>query len=130
LTYSCAVKKMRRGIESALRSGDSPQGKMIQFVETGRFTKYVADYLSDEEVNALQLELLKNPEAGDVIKGSGGIRKIRCGGKGKGKRGGYRVIYYYLAKAGQIWLLAIYAKNEIENLTAKELKTIAEELER
>ena len=103
---------------------------MIQFVETGRFTKYVADYLSDEEVNALQLELLKNPEAGDVIKGSGGIRKIRCGGKGKGKRGGYRVIYYYLAKAGQIWLLAIYAKNEIENLTAKELKTIAEELER
>lgn len=67
---------------------------MILFVETSGFTKYVTAYLSDEEVNALQLVLLENPEAGDVIKGSGGIRKIRHGGKGKGKRGGYRVIYY------------------------------------
>lgn len=122
--------KKRRGSGSTLRAGGSPQAEMIQFVETSGFTKYVTAYLSDEEVNALQLVLLENPEAGDVIKGSGGIRKIRHGGKGKGKRGGYRVIYYYRTKAGQIWLLTIYAKNEMEDLTAKELKTIAEELER
>jgi mRNA-degrading endonuclease RelE of RelBE toxin-antitoxin system len=104
--------------------------KMIEFIESSRFAKQIAHYLSDEEFNELQQALLKNPESGAIIKGSGGIRKIRWGGKGKGKRGGYRIIYYYRSKSGQIYLLTIYAKSEMEDLTTKQLKTIAEEIER
>ncbi len=103
---------------------------MIEFIESSRFAKQLSHYLSEEEFNALQQALIKNPEAGDVIKGSGGIRKMRWGGKGKGKRGGYRIIYYYRSKLGQIYLLTLYAKNEMEDLTATQLKTIAEEIER
>lgn len=74
--------------------------KMIEFIESSRFAKQLEHYLSDEEFNALQQALIKNPESGDIIKGSGGIRKMRWGGKGKGKRGGYRVVYFYRSKSG------------------------------
>jgi mRNA-degrading endonuclease RelE of RelBE toxin-antitoxin system len=104
--------------------------KMIEFVESSKFAGQLARYLSDEEFNSLQQALINNPEIGDVIKGSGGIRKMRWGGKGIGKRGGYRIIYYYRSKSGQIYLLTIYAKSEMEDLTAKQLKTITEEIEK
>jgi len=66
------------------------------FIELAPFQKYRSDYLTDDEYRALQIELMQNPEAGDVIKGTGGLRKIRFADKrrGKGKRGGLRVIYY------------------------------------
>lgn len=64
-----------------------------------------------------------------MIPGSGGLRKIRWAGKGRGKRGGVRVIYYYKNSEGQIWLLTIYAKNEDENIPVSILKKIKEGLE-
>jgi putative transcriptional regulator len=76
--------------------------------------------LSDEEYRQLQNELLKTPTKGDVIQGTGGLRKVRVASKGKGKRGGARVIYYYLNSFKRFYLLTIYAKNEVTNLTPQE----------
>ncbi len=69
-----------------------------------------------------------HPKSGDVIIGSGGLRKIRWMSKGQGKRSGVRIIYYYKSKEEQIWLLTIYTKNEAENIPASVLKKIKEEL--
>jgi len=67
---------------------------MFSFIETRLFTKLVVGYFSDEECAALQVALMRDPEAGPVIPGSGGVRKLRWAAPGRGKRGGYRVIYY------------------------------------
>lgn len=67
---------------------------MYTFVETRLFARLIDEYLSDDEFAPLQLFLVVNPEAGDVIKGSGGVRKVRWSGSGRGKRGGIRVICY------------------------------------
>ena len=75
---------------------------MFSFIETRLFTKLVLDYLSDEEYSALQEALMRAPEAGPVIPGSGGVRKLRWGAPGRGKRGGYRVIYYVRRAHGVI----------------------------
>ena len=72
------------------------------FVETKLFIRLIDEYLSDDEFAALQLFLVVNPEARDVIKGSGGVRKVRRSGSGRGKRGGIRAIYYLRLKHGQI----------------------------
>jgi hypothetical protein len=90
------------------------------FIETTFFTGIVADYLSDEEQGKLQVHLIDHPDAGDIIKGTGGIRKIRWGAKGRGKSGGVRVIYYWRTAKGHIYLLSIYGKNEANDLTEKE----------
>lgn len=90
------------------------------FIETAYYSKIIADYLSDEEQAKLQAHLIEHPDDGDVIKGAGGIRKIRWGAKGKGKSGGVRVIYYWRTSRGHIYLLNIYAKNEVSDLTEKE----------
>jgi mRNA-degrading endonuclease RelE of RelBE toxin-antitoxin system len=99
------------------------------FVETKLFTRLIDEYLSDEEFAALQLSLAANPEAGDVIKGSGGVRKLRWAGSGRGKRGGIRVIYYLRLQNGQIWLLTAYAKNVRDDIPAAVLRKIKEELD-
>jgi hypothetical protein len=75
---------------------------MISFVETNLFTRLVQEYLSDEAYSALQQALLADPEAGAVIPGSGGVRKLRRGVAGRGKRGGIRVIYFLRARQGQV----------------------------
>ena len=98
------------------------------FIETSLFTKLLSDYLSDEEYRSLQWYLLEHPEAGAIIRGSGGIRKIRWSQEGKGKRGGVRVIYYWKKSAYEIWLLTIYAKNEKATIPGHMLKKIAEEI--
>jgi mRNA-degrading endonuclease RelE of RelBE toxin-antitoxin system len=67
---------------------------VYSFIETRLFTRLVQDYLGDDEYRRLQIALLENPEASDIIPGSGGIRKVRWRAPGRGKRGGYRVIYY------------------------------------
>jgi mRNA-degrading endonuclease RelE of RelBE toxin-antitoxin system len=90
------------------------------FIETALFTRIISDYLSDEEQGKLQAYLIDHPDDGDVIKGTGGIRKIRWGAKGKGKRGGVRIIYYWRTARGHIYLLNIYGKNEASDLTEKE----------
>lgn len=96
------------------------------FVELPAFAKYRADYLDDEGFRGLQQSLLKNPEAGDVIEGAGGLRKLRHGDqrRGKGKRGGLRVIYYWWDGGRQFWLFTLYDKDEMENLSADEKKVL------
>jgi hypothetical protein len=96
------------------------------FVELPAFAKYRADYLDDEGFRGLQQAMLKNQEAGDVIEGTGGLRKLRHGDprRGKGKRGGLRVIYYWWDGGRQFWLFTLYDKDEMENLSADEKKLL------
>ncbi|MFG1490758.1 type II toxin-antitoxin system RelE/ParE family toxin, partial [Oceanospirillum sp. HFRX-1_2] len=99
------------------------------FVESTLFEKYRSEYISDEEFSLFQAELMSNPKQGDVIQGTGGLRKIRVAGKAKGKRGGSRVIYYFLDERRRFYLLTIYGKNEMSDLTAgqkKQLKAFME----
>ena len=102
---------------------------MYTFVESPLFGKLVYDYLSEEEYADLQWHLATVPDAGDIIRGSGGIRKLRWSAKGKGKRGGVRVIYYWHDDAGEIWLLTVYAKNEADTIPTNILKKIREQFE-
>jgi mRNA-degrading endonuclease RelE of RelBE toxin-antitoxin system len=104
--------------------------KLFSFVETTRFTKRVTDLLDDDQYATLQWRLIEFPIAGDMIPGSGGIRKIRLSAKGKGTRGGARVIYYFAMSREQIFMLDIYAKNEKSDLTigqVRELKKLVDE---
>ena len=99
------------------------------FVETKLFTELVQDYLSDDEYAAMQQFLVVNPEAGDVIPASGGVRKLRWGVAGRGKRGGLRVIYFLRRRNDEVWMLTLYAKNVADNIPAKVLKKIKEEID-
>ena len=101
----------------------------MEFIEAPLFTRRVHDYLSDDEYAALQWALALRPEAGAVISGSGGIRKLRWAGKGHGKRGGLRVIYYWRDSKGEVWLLTLYAKNEAENIPLHVLRELRKEIE-
>ena len=92
----------------------------MEFIETTSYTRCISGYLSDEEQGELQNHLIEHPDDGDIITGTGGIRKIRWGAKGKGKRGGVRIIYFWRTSMSHIYLLGIYGKNEATNLTPKE----------
>ena len=94
------------------------------FIETSVFTRQVQELLSDEDYADFQSGLAADPLAGDVIEGTNGLRKVRVAAKGKGKRGGARVIYYYVSDAAQIRLLLIYAKNRKDDLTADEKRIL------
>lgn len=87
------------------------------------------EYLSDDEYRELQKALIVNPEAGDVVPGSGGVRKLRWRAAGRGKRGGYRVIYFAKVAQGVIWMLTMYPKNVAENVPAHVLRQIRKEVE-
>ncbi|RIK22096.1 MAG: transcriptional regulator [Chloroflexi bacterium] len=100
----------------------------MEFIETTIFTKLIYTYLSDDEYVALQGHLLKYPETGKIVPGSGGVRKLRWTISGKGKRGGVRVIYYFKKQDDEIWLLTIYSKSETENIPSHILRQIAEEI--
>ena len=102
---------------------------MLTFVETKLFTQLVQRYLPDDEYAALQAAIVASPEAGDVIRGSGGVRKLRWGLSGRGKRGGVRIIYYLRPQLGQVWMLTLYAKNEAASIPGPILKKIREELD-
>ena len=102
---------------------------MFTFIETRLFTRLVQDYLKENEYRVLQEALMKNPEAGNLIPGSGGIRKLRWRAPGRGKRGGFRVIYYAQTKQGMIWMLTMYPKNVAENISARVLRQIRKEIE-
>lgn len=94
------------------------------FIETPVFTRRVKALLDDDAYSAFQAFLRENPEAGDVIEGTGGLRKVRVAAKGHGKSGGARVIYYYFTAKSHIGLLSIYPKNEQRDLTAQERKAL------
>lgn len=100
----------------------------MEFIETSIFTKLIYTYLTDDEYLGLQGFLLKYPEAGKIVPGSGGVRKLRWAISGKGKRGGVRVIYYFRKQHSEIWMLTIYSKREVENIPAHILRQIAEEI--
>jgi hypothetical protein len=102
---------------------------VLTFVETKLFTELVSDYFTDDEYAALQNAIVANPEAGDVIRGSGGVRKLRWGVSGRGKRGGVRIIYYLRLRQGLVWMLTMYAKNEADSIPGPVLKKIKEELD-
>lgn len=102
---------------------------MFSFIETRLFTRLVQDYLTDEEYRELQAVLIDKPEIGNIIPGSGGVRKVRWRAPGRGKRGGYRVIYYAKIAQGVIWMLTIYPKNVAENIPAHVLRRIRNEVE-
>ena len=102
---------------------------MFTFVETRLFTRIVGEYLSDQEYLELQSALAQNPELGTVIPQSGGVRKLRWATRGRGKRGGVRVIYFVRTLQGVIWMLTIYPKNVVENIPAHTLRKIREEIE-
>jgi len=100
----------------------------VEFIEAAAFTKYVYDYLSEEEYSGLQSFLLQYPEAGKVVRGSGGVRKVRWAVSGSGKSGGVRVIYYFKRQDDEIWLLTIYSKSEMDTIPAHILRQIAKEI--
>ena len=102
------------------------------FVELPAFARYRSEYLNDEGFRDLQNSLMANPEAGDVIEGTGGLRKLRRPDprRGKGKRGGLRVIYYWWDGKRQFWLFTLYDKDEMDDLSAKEKKALKEMLKR
>ena len=96
------------------------------FVELAAFERHRADYLDDEAFRAIQNLLMKQPEAGDLIPETGGLRKLRFADarRGKGKRGGLRVIYYWWDAGLQFWLFTVYDKDEMDDLTPQQRKTL------
>ena len=94
------------------------------FEEFAPFTRRVMELLDDDELGQVQLLLLGQPDAGKVIPKSGGLRKLRVAAKGHGKRGGARIIYYWVVAHDRILLLDIYAKNEQEDLNTAQLKQL------
>jgi len=102
---------------------------ILSFVETKLFTRLVEKLLTDDEYALLQEALIEDPEAGDIIPGSGGVRKMRWNIDGRGKRGGLRVIYFLRTRQGQIWMLTLYAKNIVDNIPAHVLRHIKEEID-
>ncbi|MFZ3213695.1 MAG: hypothetical protein WA188_19490 [Terriglobales bacterium] len=103
----------------------------MEFIEAPAFTRYVRQYLDDEGYRALQAELATNPDLGDMMSGTGGLRKVRWADprRGKGRRGGLRIIYFYFESEQQIWLVTLYGKDEAADLSAKEKKALRAALE-
>ena len=104
----------------------------MEFFEATPFTHHLKDYLKDDQYRELQTLLLLNPLEGDVIQGTGGFRKLRWADtrRGKGKRGGLRVIYYYFENSQQIWMLTIYDKNTSDDLSTEQKRLLKNELEK
>ena len=98
----------------------------MEFIETPTFARMVTALLADDEYRELQNELMEDPERGDLIKGGGGIRKLRYAAQGRGKSGGVRVIYYWVKDNGQIYMLVVYPKSKKDTLSDKEVAILHE----
>jgi hypothetical protein len=98
------------------------------FVELPAFERHRHEYLDDDGLRRLQDTLMANPEAGDLIEGTGGLRKLRFADarRGKGKRGGLRVIYYFWISGPEFWLFTLYDKDEMSDLTPKQRAALKE----
>jgi hypothetical protein len=103
---------------------------MYTVIETPAYSSKANGILSESERDAFAVFIARNPTAGAVVKGSGGVRKVRWAHQGRGKSGGARVIYYNRLANGEIWLLTIYAKGDRATIPAHELKLIKEEIDR
>lgn len=102
---------------------------MYTIIETAMFRRYAEQVWRDDEREAFIAWLALDPLVGDVIPGTGGVRKVRWRRQGSGKRGGVRVIYYNTLDDGQVWLLIVYAKSKFDNLPASLLAQLKEELD-
>jgi hypothetical protein len=99
---------------------------VFTFIESSVFGRVLSAYLDDDEYSELQQYLIQNPEAGEVIPGSGGLRKLRWARSGVGKRGGLRIIYFVRYRPTEFWMLTLYAKAKRENIPAHILKSLLE----
>lgn len=101
------------------------------FIEAPAFTRYVGEYLSDGEYAELQAYLADYPDTGNVMPGTGGFRKMRWSDskRGKGKSGGLRIIYFFFEEDEQIWLLTLYDKGEMSDLTENQKQALRNEIE-
>ena len=97
----------------------------MRFIETSVFTSSLRRHLDDEQYRAMQLALALRPEQGTLIPGGGGLRKLRWGAEGRGKRGGVRTIYYWAVDDDLCYMVYMYAKNEQGDLTATQLRALA-----
>ncbi len=102
---------------------------MAVFFETSVFTRRVTELLADDEYAELQRVLVANPDAGDVIPGSGGLRKIRWAAQGRGKRGGLRIIYFHVISRDQFYMLLIYGKSKQDDLSPDQLRALKRAVE-
>jgi hypothetical protein len=100
--------------------------RVMEFLEAPAFTRYLPQYLNDEQYRTLQHALAITPEIGDLMPGTGGFRKLRWADarRGKGRRGGLRIVYYWFDGRDQIWLMTIYDKNEASDLTTEQKKSL------
>jgi len=98
----------------------------MRFVETAIFTRQVAEALDDDQYRMLQLALVLRPEQGAVIRGSGGLRKLRWAVAGRGKRGGARIIYYWYRASETFYMLFLYPKQEQGDLTPAQAKQLGQ----
>lgn len=98
-------------------------------LETSIFTRQVRELLTDEEYRRLQQKLLRQPDLGPIIKGSGGLRKVRWGLSGKGKRSGIRIIYYRAVSQEQLLMLFVYPKADQDDLTMNQLRILRKIIE-
>ncbi len=98
----------------------------MEFIEAPAFNRHWSEYLGDDDYRALQGELVANPELGDLMQNTGGFRKLRWADprRGKGRRGGLRIIYYHFASDHQIWLMTLYNKDECSDLMPTEKKAL------
>ena len=102
---------------------------MLTVIETPTFVRLASDCWNDEDRTNFISFIAGNPEAGNVVPGSGGVRKARWGNVDRGKSGGVRVIYFNRLANGEIWLLLVYGKSARENIPAHVLRQIKEEIE-
>jgi hypothetical protein len=102
---------------------------MFTFIQTKLFTRLFDDLFTDDDLAELEEYLIANPETGVVIPGSGGVRKMRWGAPGRGKRGGVRIICYLRLRQERVWLLTLYPKNETDAIPGRILKQIKDEID-
>ncbi len=98
---------------------------MFTFIEHPNFTKQIQSLFSDEEYREFQADLAAKPESGDVIPGLAGLRKVRWSAKGKGKRGGARIIYLLIPEPGVVYLFYAYTKGDISDMKPDQKKRLA-----
>ena len=99
---------------------------MFTFIESSVFERICPIYLDDDEYAELQQHMMLNPEAGEVVQGSGGVRKLRWARRGMGKRGGLRVIYFVTLEPNEFWMLTMYSKSKKDNVPSHILKQLVE----
>ena len=98
----------------------------MRFVETPIFTRVITGLLDDEDYRGLQIALMLRPEQGPIIRGSGGLRKVRWAKPGAGKLGGLRVIYYWTPKESAFFMLYVYSKSDQADLTPTQARRLGQ----